>query len=168
MWEIGFKCAWVCVNDISAGEFMNRSDSLGYYLKGALAGKLIDSPANVGECRHCSKGADSDSAIFVQAPGEVSAGESVNVCVRINNFLERTGKGCVVLQGEDLERGTNYYFHASFNMDQDCDGTCVTFRWRAPVHATQIKWSTTIQFDKKMGIGVPDCTRMTTVFPPLH
>jgi hypothetical protein len=147
---------------------MNGKDSLGYYLKGALAGKNIDSPAKVGECRECYKGIDSELAVYVSAPQLVTVGDEVNVCVRINNFLNQSSTGRVVLQGEDLDRGATYDFQSNFCLKQGCAGSCITFRWRAPRHAALVKWSATVHFDEKMGVGLPDCTGTTTVSLPLH
>jgi len=147
---------------------MDTKDSLGYYLKGALAGKNIESPAKIGECRGCIKDAPKDLGAFISSPEQVTTGAEVPVCVRVNNIWGENCQGRVLLQGEDLARNASYEFQASFTLQQHSEGTCITFTWRAPRYATRVQWSATVTIEGRMGVDLPSCSAITNITPPLH
>jgi len=147
---------------------MDSKDSLGYYLQGALAGKMIESPAKVGECRGCAKEAPRELGAYISSPEQVTTGEEVHICVRINNIWSEHCQGRVQLQGEDRARNASYEFQAAFTLQQHSDGICITFTWRAPRYATRVEWSATVTMEGRMGVDLPSCSGVTSVTPPLH
>lgn len=147
---------------------MDTKDSLGYYLKGALAGKLIESPAKIGACRGCFKDAPKDQWVYISSPETVTVGSEVAVCVRVNNVRNVDCQGRVQLVGEDLAHNASYEFQAPFTLQQGSDGVCITFSWRPPRYATRVQWSATVTIEARMGVDLPTCSGTTIVTSPLH
>lgn len=147
---------------------MDSKNSLGYYLQGALAGKLIESPAKVGACRGCFKDAPKGQGVYVSSPETVAIGAEASICVRVNNVRDENCQGRVQLVGEDLARNASYEFQAAFTLQQGSEGTCITFTWRAPRYATRVEWAATVTIEGRMGVDLPSGSGTTNVTPPLH
>jgi len=147
---------------------MDRKNPLGEYLQGALAGKMIVSPAKVRECPRGDDVFPNDTLVQVVVPPAVTIGSTHEITVRVRNYKPGQARGEVTLHGEDLDRGTAYDFQAPFRVEPDQPGACIVFSWTVPRYPTKVKWSASIAFDGQMGIGMSGCTAATLVTRPMH
>jgi hypothetical protein len=143
-----------------------QKDTLSEYLQGALAGRMIESPARFGDCPVLHNDTPrGDMSVQVETPKSVAAGGEVELSVKVSNFLQRKVRGEVILHGEDAVRDASYDFHAAFMLREAQSGIAVAFNWRAPSYATQVRWSAVIHFDQCPGIGMPRCSDTVVVVP---
>lgn len=145
---------------------MDLKQPLGEYLQGALAGKMIESPAKVDECTTDNEFFPMDAVVQVVVPPVVTTGSSHEVSVRIRNAQSVWTKGVVTLQGEDLDRDCSYEFQAPFHIAPDQPGACIVFSWAVPRFRSKIKWSASATLDGRMGVGLSGSSTTTRVTEP--
>jgi len=142
---------------------MDREHSLGEYLKGALAGKLIDSSVRRASCEEQRTARENSSVLRLDAPEVLVVHSRQDLCVHVNNFSSRPARGTLLLRGDETVRGVSYEFDALFELDADDGHCCISFPWRAPAYPTRIKWSASVHFESQMGFSLPECSAATVV-----
>jgi hypothetical protein len=142
---------------------MDQKNQLGTYLQGALAGKMIESPAKVSECPDGFENFPQDVYIHVAVPTLVTAGSHHNISIRVRNLQAGRTKGVVTLQGEDLDHRTDYDFQAPFKIEPQQPGTCIVFNWSVPRFPAKIKWHASVSFEGPFGLGQPSSSATTRV-----
>jgi len=147
---------------------MDQNNPFGEYLKGALAGKNIESPARVGECPDSFDEFPEGAFFQLVVPPAVVAGSSHEISVRVRNCLPGGARGNVTLQGEEIDRGTSYDFQAPFAIEPAQQGTCLVFVWAVPRLPTKVKWSATVSITGQTGVDSPVRSAMTIVTRPTH
>jgi hypothetical protein len=150
------------------GGEMDQKNLLGEYLQGALAGKMIESPAKVGDCPESLDSFPKDAFVHIVVPVAASTGSNQKVTVRVRNYQAGRAQGVVTLQGEELDRGTSYDFQAPFTIDSDQQVARIVFNWAVPVFPTKVKWSASVAFEGQMGVGLSECSAATIVTRPMH
>jgi len=142
---------------------MDKEHPLGEYLKGALAGKLIDSNARRLDCEGHPDPEDASSVLQLDAPDVLAVHSRQDLCVHVRNFSSRPAKGTLLLKGDETARGVSYAFDAPFELSETDGHCCISFAWRAPAYPTRIKWSASVQFESQMGFSLPECSAATVV-----
>jgi len=145
---------------------MDLKHPLNEYLQGALAGKMIESPARVGECPTDNNSFPGGAVVQIIAPPVVTTGSSHEVSVRIRNAQSVRAKGVVALQGEDLDRDISYDFQAPFHIAPDQPGAGIVFSWAVPRFRSKIKWSASVTFDGQTCVGLKGRSTTTQVTEP--
>ncbi len=145
---------------------MEREQKLGDYLKGALAGKLIDSGSRRVEDNDPSLAIDGSRVLQLDVPAKLLVQQQQELCVHVRNFSSRAARGILLLTGEETARGVSYEFDAPFELKDSGDHCCIAFTWRAPAYSTCIHWSASVQFDEQMGFSLSDCSAATLVEDP--
>lgn len=147
---------------------MDQNENFGQYLKGALAGKSIEKPTTPRGCAESFDNFPEDGLVDVSLPAVVSVCSSQQIRVRIRNFESGRVSGVVSLIGEETDRGTVYDFQAPIVIEADQRGTCVYFNWAVPGYPTKVRWSASVSFENRMGVGLSNCTASTMVTKPVH
>jgi hypothetical protein len=142
---------------------MDQKNQMGEYLQGALAGKMIESPARVSECPDGFENFPRDVYIHVTVPTVVAKGSHNEISILVKNYQAGATRGVVTLQGEDLDRRTDYDFQAPFTIAPQQPGTCLVFTWPVPRFPAKIEWSASVTFEGQRGLGQPGCSATTRV-----
>lgn len=142
---------------------MSQEQHLDEYLKGALAGKFIDSVGRQVECQTVFSTHETGDVLQLKAPEHLSTSSRLDLCVCVRNFLQRKTCGTLLLRGEDVSRGATYEFEAPVRFDADGPACCIAFNWKAPSYATRVKWSASVHLENQMGLSMPVCSGTTVV-----
>lgn len=145
---------------------MDRDYPLGEYLKGALAGKLIDRGNRSTECGELDSSRDDSRVLQLDAPPILQVETRQDLCVHVRNFSSRPTRGLLLLKGDETTHGVSYEFDAPFELDEVDGHCCIAFPWRAPSYATRINWSATVHFENQMGFSLTECSAATIVQAP--
>ena len=147
---------------------MNSKHPFGEYLQGALAGKMIESPAKVAECPIDQESFPRDALVQIVVPPIVTTGSSQEISVRIRNAQAEGIKGVVTLQGEDLNRDIGYDFQAPFLITPGQPAACIVFSWPVPRFRSKIKWSASFTLDGQIGSSLSVDSTTTLVTEPIR
>lgn len=147
---------------------MDQNENFGQYLKGALAGKSIEKPTSPRGCAESFDDFPDDGFVDVSLPPVVSVSTNQQIKVRIRHFESGRVSGLVSLIGEETDRGTVYDFQAPIVIEADQQGTCIIFNWAVPSFPTKVRWSASVSFENRMGVGLSNCSASTLVSKPVH
>lgn len=147
---------------------MNSKHPFGEYLQGALAGKMIESPAKVGECPIDHESFPQDALVQIVVPPVVTTGSFQDISVRIRNAQTEGIKGVVTVQGEDLNRDIGYDFQAPFLISPGQPGACIVFSWAVPRFRSKIKWSASVTLDGQISSSLSGGSTTTLVTEPIR